>query len=40
MHVHNPSNLLPNSDPNPSQTHQHYCEHCYDYDPFRYRSIA
>jgi len=27
-----------NSDPDPSHTHQHHCERCYDYDLFRCRS--
>ena len=36
--LHDGSNSLPNSNPNPSQTHQHHCERCYDPDPIRCRS--
>jgi len=39
-HVHNTNNSQRNSIPNPSHTHQHHCERCYDYDPNRCRSTV
>ena len=36
-HVHNPQR---DGNPSPKQTHQHHCEHCYDYVPTRCRSTV
>jgi len=39
-HVHNSSDSRRNSSFNPSHTHQHYCERCYDYGPIRCHSTV